>query len=128
MHRLLHEAAELYELRTAVRRELAGLGGDAWLWAVVLAVEEAAGNALLHGLQPGSPVDVRLAVHAREIRVEVSGGTPGLRLPPPGPCPAGPYDTNGRGLYLISRLMDSLEVDAQPGCTRLRMIKRLRAA
>ncbi|HXF83398.1 MAG TPA: ATP-binding protein, partial [bacterium] len=111
---------------------LAGFSGDDLL-DIQVAVSEAVANAFKHayGGKPGGRIEVDLAYDGREltIRIHDSGRevTPGLTvprtLPPPG--------EGGRGLYLIGRLMDEVEI-RQPGRrgrgTLVTMKKRLKTA
>jgi anti-sigma regulatory factor (Ser/Thr protein kinase)/ligand-binding sensor protein len=92
---------------------------------VVLAIEEACTNAIRHS---GSleDVDIRLAFDGQVIEVMVRDHGQGFdaSLFNPDELPD-PMAEGGRGLFLISRLMDHLDIETEDGCA-LRM--RLRGS
>jgi serine/threonine-protein kinase RsbW len=90
---------------------------------ILLALTEAATNAARHS--GSSEADVHVVLFDHTVAVTVSDDGVGLDLARVDlSCPPSPSSPNGRGLFLISRVMDSVEVTCQSG-TRLRMTKRL---
>ena len=89
---------------------------------VLLCVHEACTNALLYG-RSFQPIEVGVAVAGSVVSASVRGGGAGFDpdladvANPPDPMRA-----EGRGLFIISFLMDSLEIDCASGTT-LRMSK-----
>jgi GAF domain-containing protein/anti-sigma regulatory factor (Ser/Thr protein kinase) len=111
---------ELARLRHAVVTWLgrAGASGDA-CDEIVLAVNEAAANAIEHAYGPGdAAVDVRMrrrSLGSVEIQVRDFGRWRAGR----------PDDGGGRGLMLIRNLMDDVTLDSTPDGTTVRMVHRL---
>jgi anti-sigma regulatory factor (Ser/Thr protein kinase) len=106
----LTRPVELPTQPAAARRQLRRLLGDAG-WdgdsdAVVLAVHEAMVNAQRHG---GGIRRATAALDGRTVVVEVTDGGDGFNVPksPTMPDPSG---ETGRGLYLIRRLADDVDV------------------
>ncbi|MGI8972690.1 MAG: ATP-binding protein [Gaiella sp.] len=100
---------------------------DAWLEtegcddetrkAIVLATHEAAANAIEHS-QTNSEITVRARTDDGLIVLEVSDHGQWKHEPPD-------FDQRGRGLMMISRLVDELEIDADgPGTTIRMMVRR----
>ncbi|NYI03742.1 ATP-binding protein [Allostreptomyces psammosilenae] len=79
---------------------------------VALCATELVTNAIQHGSRPGRAVHVRLLPlpAAEGLRLEVHDTGPAL----PRPCPAGPDDTRGRGLLLVSALSDAWGTEHRP--------------
>jgi len=97
----------LAAVRAEVRRWLAPLGlGEATEDDLVLAVSEAASNAAEHAYLPataGDTVELSCWVEARAVCIEiVDHGT----WQPPAPVPG----IRGRGLRIMSRLVESMQV------------------
>jgi serine/threonine-protein kinase RsbW len=114
----LDTVADLRNLRRAVRHLAAvhGAEGDT-LDDVVLAVQEAAKNALALSNGSGEGVDVSLLCDDDGLRAEVRDPGPGFELAVVEGRRADPWSEQGRGLFLIRRLMDSLTVYCDAGCT-----------
>lgn len=99
---------DLHMLRNAVAAHADHLGlaagrtGD-----LVLIVSELSSNAVRHG---GGGGRLRLWVDGSALVCEVSDSGPGLRRPPPTDRPE-PSSPNGRGLWLVHRYADTIEVD-----------------
>jgi serine/threonine-protein kinase RsbW len=94
----------------AARRVLTRLLDDA-AWegdpdAVVLAVHEAMANAQRHA---GGVTRATAALDGRDLVVRVTDGGRGFRLPQSADMPD-PSAERGRGLYLIRRLADRVDV------------------
>jgi anti-sigma regulatory factor (Ser/Thr protein kinase) len=103
----------------AARRQLARLLDDAG-WdgdadAVMLAVHEAMVNAQRHA---GGVRRATAAVDGRTVVVEVTDRGKGFRMPDSPRMPDASAET-GRGLYLIRRLADDVEVVNSGGEVRL---------
>ena len=102
--------SRLSGLRRAVRADLRGVS-DEVADDVVLAVNEAATNAVRYGSRGGQPVEV--AVHVTHDWVEASVLDHGPQ--PPAGLPA-EADTDelragGRGLWLLRRLVDEVRLE-----------------
>src|SRR4029450_6589076 len=101
--------SRLAGLRRAVRADLRGVS-DEVADDVVLALSEAATNAVLHGSSGGQPTQVVAPVHDDWVEASVLDHGP---QPPPG-LPAD-SDTDelragGRGLWLLRRLGDGVRL------------------
>jgi serine/threonine-protein kinase RsbW len=120
-------AGDLARLRAITRGLLARRAVDEGTVAeVVLATQEAAKNALSFGETPQSCAWVTLSVSDDEAVVEVVDCGRGFDSAAHGARPPDPLDENGRGLFLMRRYMDSLEVTPRRVGTHLRMRRRLR--
>ena len=94
--------------------------------AIVLAAEEAANNALLACEDSECRVEVIVSLIADYFCLEVRDAGVGIR----GVCAdvaklADESAEHGRGLHLMSELMDSLELVSRSQGTLVRMTKRL---
>jgi anti-sigma regulatory factor (Ser/Thr protein kinase) len=79
---------------------------------VVLVVSELVSNSVIHaGLTTGDRITVLAAVTPDGVRVTVCDCGRGFR-PPPTPAKAG---VGGRGLLLVRRLADDVEIDGRRG-------------
>jgi anti-sigma regulatory factor (Ser/Thr protein kinase) len=108
----------LIVLRRALRRWLAANGvGAAGSYDVVLAVNESVANAIEHayGLEGGS-IHVRAAREPGALRISVRDG--GSWRAPRG-------DHRGRGLEMMRRLMDEVDVSADDDGTQVTLVRRL---
>ena len=125
---LLHSAADLRGLRTALREEMAPfhvLRRDSD--DIVLAADEAATNALRACDPKRQLVEVSIETSTDQVSVCVRDSGPGLDLrrhdlvsfPEPGRA-------DGRGLCLMYRLMDCLAAESEAPGTVVRMCKRIR--
>jgi serine/threonine-protein kinase RsbW len=102
--------SRLAGLRRAVRADLRGVS-DEVADDVVLALSEAATNAVLHGSSGGQPIQV--VVHVNDDWVEASVLDHGPQ--PPSGFPA-ESDTDelragGRGLWLLRQLVDEVRLE-----------------
>ena len=102
--------SRLSGLRRAVRADLRGVSEEV-ADDVVLALSEAATNAVLHGSSGGQPIQV--VVHVNDDWVEASVLDHGPQ--PPAGLPA-ESDTDGlpaggRGLWLLRRLVDEVRLE-----------------
>ena len=112
-------AAQLSGLRHVARCYLRTLGVDTRATAdVVLAVHEAAVNAVRHG---DGAVEIEIEIHDHEIATTVRDE--GAGIDPAAlekPCPG--LEESGRGLYLMRSLMDDVAVTTGPRPS-LRMVR-----
>jgi anti-sigma regulatory factor (Ser/Thr protein kinase) len=106
--------SRLAELRRAVRSSLAEMLGaipDEVVDDVVLAVSEAAANAVLYGSGDAQPVTVTVGVRGSWIEATIRD-----RGRPAAPRAAPMTGLRGRGLWLIGQLVDELRLaKARPG-------------
>jgi serine/threonine-protein kinase RsbW len=103
-----------------------GIDGDD-VWAVMLATTEALANAIEHGgacARRGGAILLRIESRGDGICVEVRDCGE-FRVPP---ARADGDAIRGRGIPLIAALVDRLELLPDPEQTRVRLIKRARAA
>jgi serine/threonine-protein kinase RsbW len=110
--------AYLAGLRRAVRARLRGVASEA-AEDVILALNEAATNAILYGSGGGQPVQV--VVHVNDDMVEVSVLDHGPDLPAQPPADAGldRLAVRGRGLWLLGRLVDEVRLERVRHGTRV---------
>jgi serine/threonine-protein kinase RsbW len=95
---------------------------------VVLATQEACNNAVQHGGDEYG-VEVCVTVHERVVIVEVSDRGPGFDMERvKAGWPPRAHRRGGRGLFLISRMSDSLEVVRRDRGTLVRITKSLATA
>ena len=116
------EATGLFAMRQTLRRWLREQGADAEeAEDVVMACNEACENAIEHGYDFGNDLfDVQFVRDGDEVAIAVRDrGT--WREPQERPG-------RGRGLPLMRKLMDSVEVQPRPGGTTVLMRRRLAAA
>ena len=111
--------------RAIVRESAAALGLDsATTWELTLATTEAFANAVEHG----SPCDPR----GIQLRMELAGGCVYMEIADCGRFESTrtrkPEGHGGRGIAIISALMDDLEVVPDRGTTRVRFEKRVALA
>jgi anti-sigma regulatory factor (Ser/Thr protein kinase) len=119
--------SRLAGLRRAVRAHLGGVS-EAVADDVVLALNEAATNAVLYGSRGGQPVEV--AVHVTHDWVEASVLDHGPE-PPPGLHAAADTDeprAGGRGLWLLRRLVDEVRLERVKLGTRVTLRRAIRPA
>lgn len=75
--------------------------------AAAVLVAEMAANAVTHGRVPGRDFELRLALAAGTLRIEVSDTRTERRPPRPGDvAPPQPFAESGRGLVLVETLAD----------------------
>jgi anti-sigma regulatory factor (Ser/Thr protein kinase) len=93
---------------------------------LVLALDEACANVIRHAFPGGSGrISMLVELSPVEVVVEVQDDGVGFDALAPRPEP-GLYDTSGRGLSIIRRLMTSVDVDSSAkGGTRVVMRKTL---
>lgn len=110
--------AVLAGLRRAVGRWLASHGlSDEQVFDIALAVSEASANAIEHAYGPvDATFEVSCTIDEREVVVDVSDAGSWR--------PLGQRE-RGRGLDIMSRLMDELQVQRTETGTRVRLVKKL---
>ncbi len=115
-------------LRRAARACLGGVASEA-ADDVVLALNEAATNAILYGSSGGQPVQVVVHVNDDVIEASVLDHGPDLPTQPPTEADTDALAARGRGLWLLRRLVDEVRLERVQLGTRvtLRREKRARA-
>jgi EAL domain-containing protein (putative c-di-GMP-specific phosphodiesterase class I)/anti-sigma regulatory factor (Ser/Thr protein kinase) len=114
-------AIELGKARSMIERTASTLGyDDEEIWDLKLAATEAVTNALDHGEAPDDGlVHLRVGTLRSEILIEVWGGVQNGRK-------ANGASTGGRGIAIISALVDDVELTQKAGSTMVRLSKRPR--
>ena len=115
-------------LRRAARACLGGVASEA-ADDVVLALNEAATNAILYGSSGGQPVQVVVHVNDNVIQASVLDHGPDLPARPPSDADTDALAVRGRGLWLLRRLVDEVRLERVQLGTRvtLRREKKARA-
>jgi serine/threonine-protein kinase RsbW len=119
--------SRLAGLRQAVRADLRGVS-DEVADDVVLALSEAATNAVLHGSSAGQPIQV--VVHVSDDWVEASVLDHGPQPPPglPADIDTDELRAGGRGLWLLRRLVDEVRLERVKLGTRVTLRRAIRPA
>ena len=123
-----NEAARIPEARLFVRSFLMDIeASEEDVFEILVAVEEAASNALRHGRPQGTgQIGIRCAYTPAEFIVEVIDDGRGFTYRPAKykemPDPLAP---GGRGLYLMNRLMDSVGIASSSKGTVVTMTREL---
>src|SRR6266487_857513 len=110
--------SRLAELRRAARASLRGVS-DEVADDVVLALSEAATNAVLYGSSGGQPIQVGVQVHDDWVEASVLDQGP---QPPAGLSAAadpGELRAGGRGLWLLRRLVEEVRLERVKRGTRV---------
>jgi serine/threonine-protein kinase RsbW len=102
--------AYLAGLRQAARACLRGVAREA-ADDVVLALNEAATNAILYGSDGGQPVQVVVRVDDDVIHASVLDHGPDLPAEPPTDADTDALAVRGRGLWLLGRLVDEVRLE-----------------
>lgn len=106
---------DLPVVRRIAESAAAGAGlSAARVGEIVLAVNEIATNAVIHGR---SPVTLRIWTRSDEIVFEVTDAGEGIGDALAGQLRPAPEDLGGRGLWLTRLLSDALEIRNGEGCT-----------
>lgn len=99
------------------------LSSEEDIYDIITAVGEVCDNAIEHGRSEFG-VDVEYAMTATQFRVEVQDYGVGFDPTGRGDEPPDVFAESGRGIFLMRHLMDSLEIESQPGRgTRIVMVK-----
>jgi anti-sigma regulatory factor (Ser/Thr protein kinase) len=104
--------------------ELAGLRPTQVADELLLALDEAATNAILYGSGGGDPVEV--AVRVREAWVEATVLDHGPTTPPRPSSATDRPSGQGWGLWLCCRLVDEVRLERVEGGTRVMLRRRIR--
>jgi len=91
---------------------------------VLLALDEAVGNAIRHGSGAGLPVQVSLERKGGWIEMTIRDGGPTPRLPRLPATPPPTMATGGRGLWLILQLVDEVRLQRVEHGTLLALRRR----
>lgn len=116
--------AQLAGLRQAARHALREVPPQV-AEELVLALDEAATNAILYGSRGGDPVQV--AVWVRDGWVEASVVDHGPAQPPHPRPTTDRLSSHGRGLWLLDRLVDEVRVERAKLGTRVTLRRRIRS-
>jgi anti-sigma regulatory factor (Ser/Thr protein kinase) len=119
--------SRLAALRLAARAHLRGVPEEV-ANDVVVALNEAATNAVLYGSRGGQPIQV--LVHVTDGWVEASVLDHGPQPPPGRPADHdnGELRVGGRGLGLLRRLMDEVRMERVKLGTRVTLRRAIRPA
>jgi anti-sigma regulatory factor (Ser/Thr protein kinase) len=119
--------SRLAALRLAARAHLRGVPEEV-ANDVVVALNEAATNAVLYGSRGGQPIQV--LVHVTDGWVEASVLDHGPQPPPGRPADPdnGELRVGGRGLGLLRRLMDEVRMERVKLGTRVTLRRAIRPA
>ena len=123
--------ARLGDLRQTVRSGLRGQIRDDDLDDLLLALHEATTNAVLHGSEGGSAVDVVVRVEdgwAEAIVLDRGSSQPANpdRYDEEQPSASDEPSLSGRGLWLIGRLVDEVRLErVDPRGTRVTLRRRV---
>jgi anti-sigma regulatory factor (Ser/Thr protein kinase) len=111
-------------LRRAARACLRGVTSEA-AEDVVLALNEAATNAILYGSGSGRPVQVVVHVNDDVIEATVLDHGPELPARPPTDAHTDAPGAGGRGLWLLGRLVDEVRLERVRLGTRVTLRRRI---
>ena len=112
-------------LRRAARACLGGVASEA-ADDVVLALNEAATNAILYGSSGGQPVQVVVHVNDDVIEASVLDHGPDLPTQPPSEADTDALAVRGRGLWLLRRLVDEVRLERVRLGTRVTLRREMR--
>jgi anti-sigma regulatory factor (Ser/Thr protein kinase) len=114
---------ELAGLRRAARDALCELPTQV-ADEMLLALDEAATNAILHGSDGGDPIQV--AVRVRDAWVEATVLDHGPAKPPQPSSTSDRLSGGGWGLWLLCSLVDEVRLERVEGGTRVTLRRRIR--
>jgi anti-sigma regulatory factor (Ser/Thr protein kinase) len=114
---------ELAGLRRAARDALGELPTQA-ADELLLALDEAATNAILYGSGGGDPIEV--AVRVRDAWVEATVLDHGPATPPRSLSTTDRWSGGGWGVWLLCRLVDEVRLERVEGGTRVTLRRRIR--
>ena len=114
---------ELAGLRRAARDALGELPSQV-ADEMLLALDEAAANAILYGSGGGDPIQV--AVRVGDAWVEASVLDHGPTMPPQPLSTTDRLGGGGRGLWLLRCLVDEVRLERVEGGTRVTLRRRIR--
>jgi len=93
---------------------------------VVLALNEAATNAILYGSSGGQPVQVVVHVNDNVIQASVLDHGPDLPTEPLTDADTDALSVRGRGLWLLRRLVDEVRLERVRLGTRVTLRREMR--
>jgi anti-sigma regulatory factor (Ser/Thr protein kinase) len=111
-------------LRRAARACLRGVTSEA-AEDVILALDEAATNAILYGSGGGQPVQVVVQVTDDAIEASVLDHGPPLPARPPTDADTDALAVRGRGLWLLGRLVDEVRLERVRLGTRVTLRRQI---
>ena len=107
--------AELPQMRSLIETTALAAGlAPSRAEEAVLAVNEVATNALLHGSPPAA---LRVWVDDEELTYEISDRGPGIEDELVGHVQPSATQIGGRGLWIARQLCDDVEITNRKGCT-----------
>ena len=120
----------LADLRRSVRAGLRGTVPERDLEEILIALNEAATNAVLYGSGGGHPVEVTVRVQGEwaELSVLDRGPAPGTADDPGPTTDTEAARLGGRGLWLMGRLVDEVRLERVEHGTRVTLRRRLTRA
>ncbi|MEW5773202.1 MAG: SpoIIE family protein phosphatase [Thermodesulfobacteriota bacterium] len=104
------------------------VSGEAVLYDLGLALSEACANVVEHAYPQGEPGDLEIllrVIPGDRVEAEVRDFGPGFALDPAVLGAPQPDAESGRGMYIISRLMDEMAVLREGDATVVRFAKRI---
>jgi anti-sigma regulatory factor (Ser/Thr protein kinase) len=116
--------AHLAGLRRAARHALRGVPAQV-ADELVLALDEAATNAILYGSRGGDPVQVAVRVQGAWVEATVLDHGP-AQPPPQSPPTTDRLSGHGRGLWLLRCLVDEVRLERVKLGTRVTLRRRIR--
>ena len=111
-------------VRRGAERELRGVPGDV-ADDVLLALDEAVGNAIRHGSRAGGPIRVVVKVEDGWVKASVRDQGPTPRPPELPDDPPAPLALGGRGLWMILQLADEVQLTHEGEGTVLDLRRRI---
>lgn len=115
--------AHLAGLRRAARHALRGVPAQV-ADELVLALDEAATNAVLYGSRGGDPVQVVVRVQGAWVEATILDHGPAQPLQPPATTDR--FSGHGRGLWLLRCLVDEVRLERVKLGTRVTLRRRIR--
>jgi serine/threonine-protein kinase RsbW len=116
-------------IRDLVREALREDGAEpspADIREILLAVQEGCVNAVRHGHEGdvSRPVTLRIENRSDRIELQIRDGGPGFRIPETVPAKTDVTQESGRGLAIMTAVMDEVAVERREGETVVRLVRR----
>jgi sigma-B regulation protein RsbU (phosphoserine phosphatase) len=94
---------------------------------ISIAVAEASGNAVLHGRRPGGRGEIRVGCKfdGEGVTLTIADDGPGFELVDDGERVPDRYAAGGRGLFLMRKLMDSIDIESSAHGTKVVLYKQV---
>lgn len=117
LHRTLsvHDFAEISAARRFVREHAAGVIEGDRIMDVELAASELVTNAIEHAMETGEQPQVEVSVDVTDTVFHLAVSAPASQLPQLARGDIPVTARQGRGLFIVSRLCDSVAVSADQG-------------